>query len=165
MLSRLWHRTWCNLFTLQGRAGRPELVPKIIMLSLVSGLLTFVVTFISMGTATMIFGFESAKHGAGIFKIIGLPFTWAIIAARVRRLHDLNFSGWWEWGFYIAIFVAVSILVYAYALHKNYPSYPLSVGAFHLAFGICILAGIVALLVMCWPGNKNENRFGPVSEI
>jgi uncharacterized membrane protein YhaH (DUF805 family) len=161
-MSRFWQRIWCNFFTLQGRAGRLEVITKFIMLNLSSFVLAFFVSLFAVGIAASMYGFESAKHGTGILKIMSLPFLWAVIAVKVRRLHDLNLSGWWELSFFIVPALAVAVLMLA-KHHANGQA----ISGVALVTVIAMLAAVVigGLALLLWPGNKNENRFGPVSEI
>jgi uncharacterized membrane protein YhaH (DUF805 family) len=125
-----------------------------------------------------------ASHGApsagivGAFGIIWLLFVigslallvpW--LAVQVRRLHDINRSGWWLGGFYLLYLIYAvlmgSVMFGMVAAMKagNAPPDPAAFGA---GFGIVGLLGllqfvymIVLIVFYCLPGTAGPNRFGP----
>jgi len=125
-----------------------------------------------------------ASHGApsagivGAFGIIWLLFVigslallvpW--LAVQVRRLHDINRSGWWLGGFYLLYLIYAvlmgSVMFGMMAAMKagNAPPDPAVFGA---GFGIVGLIGllqfvymIVLIVFYCLPGTAGPNRFGP----
>jgi len=125
-----------------------------------------------------------ASHGApsagivGAFGIIWLLFVigslallvpW--LAVQVRRLHDIDRSGWWLGGFYLLYLIYAvlmgSVMFGMVAAMKagNAPPDPAAFGA---GFGIAGLLGllqfvymIVLIVFYCLPGTAGPNRFGP----
>jgi uncharacterized membrane protein YhaH (DUF805 family) len=125
-----------------------------------------------------------ASHGApsagivGAFGIIWLLFVigslallvpW--LAVQVRRLHDIDRSGWWLGGFYLLYLIYAvlmgSVMFGMVAAMKagNAPPDPAAFGA---GFGIVGLLGllqfvymIVLIVFYCLPGTAGPNRFGP----
>lgn len=84
------------------------------------------------------------------FVLLGLPAllaTISIAAISVKRLHDLNRSGWWIVVWYFAMYLAV-----AEALDRGADTEsPI--------FNAVLLAPLVALGL--FPGTPGANRFGP----
>jgi uncharacterized membrane protein YhaH (DUF805 family) len=93
------------------------------------------------------------------------------LAVQVRRLHDINRSGWWLGGFYLLYLVYAvlmgSVMFGMMAAMKagNAPPDP---AAFGTGFGIIGLIGllqfvymIVLIVFYCLPGTAGPNRFGP----
>ena len=89
------------------------------------------------------YGALLAGAGAGAVILIILFYIWALLtsvaslAVTIRRIHDLNFSGWFLVLYYVALFGALAINKYLYWL--------------------VVLAGIV---VLCLPGTKGTNKYG-----
>lgn len=98
-----------------------------------------------------------------IFKILLLSFYVYLIflphlAVTVRRLHDINRSGWWIGGFWIAILfldILITILdpVNYYSMEKFSSIIPLYL------FGYMIYY-ILMLVLLCQRGDPSQNRFG-----
>lgn len=80
------------------------------------------------------------------------------LAVGVRRLHDINRSGWWIGGFWILIIFYIVIISFI----SNLNPYAFDVvGGLTVAFGIVFLIYIVAMFVFCCQrGNTGPNRFG-----
>jgi uncharacterized membrane protein YhaH (DUF805 family) len=74
--------------------------------------------------------------------------SWALLFHTIRRLHDIDLSGWW-----IAAGVLVAILL-ASAL-QSFPDEAWPYLAASLFPWLCLL------LAAAWPGSRSENRFGP----
>jgi len=140
-----------------------------------------------IAAVTLLFGVLAglgASHGApsagivGAFGIIWLLFVigslallvpW--LAVQVRRLHDIDRSGWWLGGFYLLYLIYAvlmgSVMFGMVAAMKagNAPPDPAAFGA---GFGIVGLLGllqfvymIVLIVFYCLPGTAGPNRFGP----
>jgi uncharacterized membrane protein YhaH (DUF805 family) len=71
----------------------------------------------------------------------------------VRRLHDVNRSGWWIW---TIITPAGLILQQAWGRENE----PVTNGIMVLA-GLLVVAAIWNLVLMLLPGTKGPNNFGP----
>ena len=107
----------------------------------------------SMGDDATGAGFVGAMAGAGIigivFLLIGLALIIPGIAVGVRRLHDIDRTGWWMLAFY-GPYLLGFVLAFA--------------GAPELAGVLTLisLAGFVLLLVFAvLPGTPGPNRYGP----
>lgn len=95
----------------------------------------------------------------GLVPILGGIFFLAIIipgiAVSVRRLHDLNKSGWWLISPYALIILG--FIAYASSDHRGDPS---------TAFVLLILGGLSVLAMSIWmlffKGSTGTNRFGDV---
>jgi len=69
------------------------------------------------------------------------------ICIAIKRLHDCGLSGWWAvlyYGAYLGAFMSV------YDAFKGDDFYPI----------MAILFFCIALLLVLWPGQKQENKYG-----
>lgn len=108
-----------------------------------------------------------ANSGPGVLmSLIGLlwlALLCPMIAVQVRRIHDLNRSGWWIGGFWLLylLYVVLSVAMVASA-RINAGSAP-NMGGF-AAVGIIAIAmfvySIVLLVFFCLRGTQGPNRFG-----
>ncbi|WP_448658805.1 DUF805 domain-containing protein [Sphingomonas sp. CJ99] len=118
----------------QGRSRRMEF--WMFMLGYFAVVVVMTGLALAMG---MMSDFETGEFSAGvwvIFALLGLFLLAVIIpsiAVQVRRLHDQNLSGWW--------------VLAAYVL-SNVPF-------------VGFLVSIAWLVVLCLPGTRGPNRFGP----
>lgn len=73
----------------------------------------------------------------------------------VRRLHDLNLSGWWY-----LLFILCYVALHLAAFTGHYQLI-ISVAIFALIFYIAII------VLLAWPGTKGANRFGinPIEDL
>jgi uncharacterized membrane protein YhaH (DUF805 family) len=93
--------------------------------------------------------------GFAIFGLISLALLIPTIAVQVRRLHDIDWSGWWVmlyYGPYLIVFV-LSIL----AVTTGTPALQIISMVFSL---VSWLALIVLIVLYCLPGTVGPNRFG-----
>jgi uncharacterized membrane protein YhaH (DUF805 family) len=105
---------------------------------------------------------------AGIFMLLfWLATIIPTIAVQVRRLHDIDRSGWWIGGFYLAYIAYVVIMFSLIASFQVTPNgappdmsatSPLSLISY-LGFGFFVY-GITLLVFFCLEGTKGPNRFG-----
>ena len=94
------------------------------------------------------------------------------IAVQVRRLHDINRSGWWLGGFYLVyalyfvlLFGMLGAQMTAAMAGGGAPDPSQSFGPIFVVtmiVGLAMLIYAVALLVFyCQPGTTGDNRYGP----
>jgi uncharacterized membrane protein YhaH (DUF805 family) len=93
------------------------------------------------------------------------------IAVQVRRLHDINRSGWWLGGFYL-VYALYFVLLFgmlgaqmgaamAGGTSDTPPSFgPMFAATMVVGLGMFIYA-IVLLVFYCQQGTSGDNRFGP----
>jgi uncharacterized membrane protein YhaH (DUF805 family) len=88
--------------------------------------------------------------GAILFLIAMIPFIWASIAVSVKRLHDVNLSGWWY------LFPVIPNIIAQLMLFSG------SSEGLHLLFsGIAGLANLALLILNGFiPGTKGRNDYG-----
>ncbi len=110
------------------------------------------------GLKSEIFGILS-----GIYLLVYLLPWFGVL---VRRMHDVNVSGWWLFGTLIApvillIIVAAVGAITQYAEESPTPNSPLKTLFFVLG-SFCLLGGFVAffLIIPLISGSKKENRYG-----
>lgn len=104
--------------------------------------------------------------GAGAIFIVlfWLALLIPTIAVQVRRVHDLNRSGWWIGGFYAlyAVYMATTFGTVFAAAGAADPS-QVNVGSMigTMILGLAFMIYAIALLVFfCLPGTKGPNRYG-----
>ncbi|MBT5615062.1 MAG: DUF805 domain-containing protein [Flavobacteriales bacterium] len=79
-----------NYATFKGRASRSEFWYFYLFTIIVSFVLSFINSFgVGYGSETI------ATIGAGLYGIFALAVLLPSLAVTVRRLHDVNRSGWW----------------------------------------------------------------------
>ena len=79
----------------------------------------------------------SPGHDISVLHLLLIALLWPIVAILVKRLHDLNVSGWW----------ALTIL-----------GVPHLASALHVKYWVLYLAIVATLGVL--PGSRGDNRFG-----
>ncbi|MCG5539346.1 DUF805 domain-containing protein [Halorhodospira sp. 9622] len=128
----------------RGRARRKEYWVFFLVNTLVFVGIGFLSAFVSAS--------GDVRTGEAVLWVLLIPFTLFILiphlAVCVRRLHDLNLSGFW-----IILFIATPVVVdqvgfYLFPGSDAVPVLSLSISA-------------AWLVVAALPGTKGENRFGP----
>ena len=140
-------------FCFKGRARRKEYWSFVLF----NFLITFVLGFIS--------GFLGASGGdtAGIDILSGLVSLAFIIpgyAVLFRRLHDVNFSGWWATGPIIAALLFFGLAAAAGNGSGNSEAEQILTILGALAF----LPYLVVIVLIFFKSDMHENKYGPVPE-
>jgi len=151
-----------------GRASRAEFWWFTLFL-----IVTYIVIIIALGAtagglAAMNPAGAIAAGGVGIFAIfIGLfwlAMFIPVLAVQIRRLHDINRSGWWMGAFWLLYLVYVGLTFsYAFTASSVTDGAPPSVAG---ALAVAVLAlvffvySIMLLVFFCLPGTKGANRYG-----
>ena len=96
-----------HLFTLEGRITRASFTITIISISIATGILSFVFNMF-LGTT------ETAGGAAALVGSLVALFGILVIACQlVRRLHDIDRSGWHYWLFLVPIYnLYLSVIVF-----------------------------------------------------
>jgi uncharacterized membrane protein YhaH (DUF805 family) len=124
------------------------------------------VTVASAGPPSL--GVIGAFGVAGIFMILfWLAMIIPTIAVQVRRVHDIDRSGWWIGGFYLA-YVAYFVFMFAMLASLQAPANgsPPDLSAFSglslMSYvGLLFFIYSIALLVFfCMRGTQGPNRYG-----
>lgn len=126
-------------------------------------------------------GASHARPSAGMLGAFGIAWLLLVIgslvllvpwlAVQVRRLHDINRSGWWLGGFYLLYLVYAVFMgsvMFGMLASIRAGSTPPDPAAFGAGFGVVGLIGllqfvymIVLIVFYCLPGTAGPNRFGP----
>ena len=129
---------------LRGRMGRP-LYALGVVLSWIAAFIAYLVAFF-VG-----FGFDAPQRS-----LMVLVISWALIALvslplHVRRLHDVDLSGWW-----LLVPVALTGVLHVTARVALEPYALFTVGGLVVAlpYALTCAAGFV------WPGHRGSNRYG-----
>jgi len=151
-----------------GRSPRREYWMFVLFTFLVSIALSIVDSVLGLGGHTS--SYRSATNGgfaAGAGTSGGiLSSIWSLavlipsIAVGVRRLHDIDRSGWWMLA---PVLIMVLALVSALGrLGANPDASMFGFGVFFLiALFVAGIMGIVLLVWFCMHGTRGPNRFGP----
>ncbi len=146
-----------------GRAPRSEFWWWILFVILVS----FGVGILS-GILEVALGLKAL--GAIISLLLDLFFLLPNLAVAMRRLHDLNRSGWWYGGLIMLSLFIMALAIPAFIrMGENHeqgyaPTDGLNPAVFMLmgVLGLVeIIYSIVLLVWFCLPGTRGANRFGP----
>jgi uncharacterized membrane protein YhaH (DUF805 family) len=87
-----------------------------------------------------------------IFSLLFLGFFFALYAAMVRRLHDLDIVGWW-----VLIPIGFSLYLVVADWFFIVDSYPWAV---LVPAGVDVLFWVVGIFVLAKRGTPGPNRFG-----
>jgi uncharacterized membrane protein YhaH (DUF805 family) len=86
-----------------------------------------------------------------------------MLAVQIRRLHDINRTGWWLGAFWLLYIVYIGLTFGLVASVGANPGAPPSMGGFAVLGVIAIVFfvySIVLLVFFCLPGTKGANRYG-----
>ncbi len=122
-----------HLLWIKGRANRTEFL----FWQVVLGIIGFIVSLTPLGNPVNAKSFSPS----GLFTaaVLLLPMTWVGLTLVVRRLHDLNLSGWW----YVGWIIFLSLLTGMVG--------PLGSQTLNL---------IMIFVLLLTPGTPGPNRFG-----
>ena len=87
------------------------------------------------------------KIASFIYIAVSLWLALALICAFIRRLHDMNISGW-----YYFLLLMVSMIAGFFLEMSNLHQIAIIVP--------CVIAVLVTILVLAYPSNKGANNFG-----
>ncbi len=115
---------------------------------------------------TVIFLVVSFDISGAFYAIICIP----ALTVTVRRLHDLNWSGWWAalaplaWNFPVALMALYG--TFEQQMSGSFDGLPkLTSEPLPLALAILalfsVLVTVIAILLFQRPGTSGDNRFGP----
>ncbi len=133
-----------NYFNFKGRARRKEYW----MFVLINFLIGVAIFIVSLGLGD-------------VFNMVGAGYSWAVaipyLAVTVRRLHDVNLSGWWLVGTYLPALVLILALFFM----------PLFVSGvlfmMSIIFSVVLVLGIFIATLMS--GTVGNNKYGPDPKI
>ncbi|MEO7680642.1 MAG: DUF805 domain-containing protein [Sphingomonas sp.] len=154
--------------TFSGRARRKEFWMWVLFVVLVAIVLTVLDGVLGLGgrsgigsTATQAPG--GVGYGAGAFArggILTAIFSLAILipnlAVSVRRLHDIDRTGWW-----VVLPVVPYLLGMAMIVGGAATSNLALVGGASVLMLVGVVLAIVLLVFYCMAGTRGPNRFGP----
>lgn len=118
-------------FDFSGRAGRAECGFFLVFAAIVNGLVDSVFPFASLG--------------ASVCLLVLFAFLPPVTAVIARRLHDLGLSGWLQLPAWLAIGLAVAVLVTSSKI---------------LGLILLILLAGGSLVFLARPGQVGSNKFG-----
>jgi len=128
------------LFALEGRLGRLAYFGYSLLLGLVLAVLAFLLLLPVHNPQ------NNVNALIAVFAVVGVIGTWCSISLGVKRLHDLNLSGW------------------HYAWMALVPAAMEAVGKVTNELAISAVAGLISLLIglylLFWPGTDGPNDFG-----
>lgn len=154
--------------TFAGRAPRAEFwwYFLFIMILYVLMMVVFVGSFASLGAS-------AAEPSSGMLGALGvgvifLGLFWLAlllptIAVQVRRMHDLDRTGWWIGGFYL-LYLAYMVTTVGVAASAGEGGEEANLGMVGLTMVMALLFiaySITLLVFFCLPGTEGSNRYGP----
>ncbi len=97
---------------------------------------------------------------------VGLLTVLPTVAAISRRLHDIGWSGWWQSLWYfgpVPLWLIAGVIGFAWLVEGFKGADPspvplLVIGG--LALGASAGMAVWAAVMLAWPGNRSENRYG-----
>lgn len=141
-----------------GRARRMEFWMFVLfnlLIGIFLGVIDALVLAPILGSGVVLFGLSTLYSIAVL-----LP----VIAVEVRRLHDINFSGWWVAPFWVGWFVQQGYEYYNYFTMEDPTSVEESLNALTAgqmaASAVVMLSGLLLLVLFCIRGTRGENRYG-----
>lgn len=122
-----------HYFSTTGRTGRIEYITCLVLCPFLLGTIDYF---------TQLFSSDIVPFNIVLVvtSIVGLLATcWVFFTAVIRRMHDLNFSGWW---LFLVLLLAFIIL------------------AMGLILPLFVALGCGKMLLCFCPGDKKKNKFG-----
>jgi uncharacterized membrane protein YhaH (DUF805 family) len=139
-----------SLFALEGRMGRLSLLAGLFVLCIYAFLASLLGVFIfAMSSGSLMAMATGHGLGAGFLYMIvaGLAGLALYIMLYVKRLHDINLSGFW-----ILLPVAIWLISGMFAV----------AGLTFIALLASLLNGLLGIVILLIPGTAGDNRFGPI---
>lgn len=158
-------------FDFKGRSRRKEYWMYTLFIIIVSVVLSFVDAALGLGgsatsdtTATPgAVGASGALQGGLLANLFALATFIPGIAVMVRRLHDLDRTGWWVLALFLPIFLGAILMGVGVAGAMTGGSAAGFGGAAlggMVLIGIGLIFAIVMLVWACTEGTKGPNRYG-----
>lgn len=157
-----------NYAKFSGRASRAEFWWFFLFVMIIYVLALFLVGGLNRGLAGLNPGADLVQGTfSGSVIVIALYWLFLLIptlAVQIRRLHDINRSGWWLGAFWLLYILYMGVAFRMMSTAASNPAGPPpNMGGF-AAFGIFALAffvySIVLLVFFCLRGTQGPNRFG-----
>ena len=99
---------------------------------------------------------QTLEMGNIIAGVVNLALILPLLSVQVRRLHDIDWSGWWVLAMYMTAFSGLGIAVF------NLASAPLPVLLLLAAYSVFILIFVVFVNVQYFrPSKAQDNKYGP----
>jgi uncharacterized membrane protein YhaH (DUF805 family) len=140
-------RTARGIADFSARSRRTEVGYYWIAASLMNAVLGFILQMLLSGAALAV-----------AIDLVGLILLVPYFALFVRRLHDMNQSGWWAM---ILPLGALAALPRAIAQINRDDAAPFAQHGFTLVDGLMLLVLVAVLAMTVTPGTIGPNRFGP----
>jgi len=141
--------------TFRGRAPRSEYWYFLLF----GVLLSIPASIIDLALSNQSGGTPGARPLTGLLSLVlFLPR----LSVSVRRLHDVNYSGWFLGGFFIYLVAAVGIIIaYAANVGSNKPDFASPIGIFAIVAALGMFAWIIWLFVLTvLKGTSGPNKYG-----
>lgn len=132
-------RGWKGFVDFEGRASRKEFwvfIGANILLSVLLGLLVMYL-FIQAGSGSAMF------YGSMVQSIFSLLFLLPFIAVGIRRMHDINRSGWWFGSIFLCsiLFKLLTSILQGFASPETF---------IYGRLALSLLLGWVPLIMVVW---------------
>ena len=143
-------------FTIKGRASRSEFWWFFLFIFIVTLLLRFFGDYQFFRYNPYLF---ELKPFSTLWSLITFP---ALICVYIRRLHDINKTGWSLLLYFISIIVSIMVSFIITIVFEQFSDIIISIASLVIVFG----AYIVFIVFYCKKGTAGDNRFGadPLAE-
>lgn len=146
MTARDW---WVFMTSPKGRVGRYDYNIKFLLVFFILGLIAGIIDYSYLGAS--IKDPNQTKYATTFVQLLSL---WPSLALAIKRLHDMNYRGWWLVVGYVLPVVIGSGFIGYFMAHQNV------LGG--VAVGLLIIAIILTFMIIlcCAKGTIGPNRFG-----
>lgn len=97
----------------------------------------------------------------GLLGIAMLALVIPMLAVGVRRLHDIDRTGWWLLAPIVPYGFGVAMMSTAFFTNPEGAAASGGLGAGMIFFGIGFILALVIFVFTLLPGTRGENRYGP----
>lgn len=142
-------------YTFDGRATRYDFNVRFALVMLAGSIVAGLIDWAIQGEALI------TQNAPTFFSTFwNLLFIIPTLAVTCRRLHDLDYSGWWQALVYLLpiIFIGMMVMTFGFVILGN----PLMAGTSAIVAFLAILMFYLGFFVIlsCFRGTKGPNRFG-----
>jgi uncharacterized membrane protein YhaH (DUF805 family) len=150
-------RDWLKFYTsFKGRATRYDFNVRFALVMLAGSIIAGIIDWSIQGEALIT---ENAPTFFSTFW--NMLFIIPTLAVTCRRLHDMNYSGWWQAAVYLLpiLFIGMMVATFGFVIIGN----PLMAGTSAIVAFLAILMFYLGFFIIlsCVRGTKGPNRFGP----
>lgn len=136
--------------TFSGRSTRAQywyVVLALVIFNLITSFPLMVIALATSGLGFILYG---------LVMIVWLILIVPILALSVRRLHDIDRSGWWLLLFFLVPAISSALITLSFLTPHDPNIFLMALG-----FLLCPVAAIWGFVWMCTAGTEGPNEYGP----